>query len=210
MQAIRELKKSLLKIQDTSARFIESTYTHPQNGVTYPLYIMNQDAFVLLVMGFTGEMALQFKVDYIKQFNAMRDYIAKQALKVPIVIPPASLTPEQEAKIRYADACIESDVPTSFKGIASRIMLTTGKKMTRPQLMAWLYNNGYLQKDDEIANCPTQWAIDMGFFMIKMGYRQIRSDRAPRKGKNKGMPTPKGAMHIINTLSHSLPVAKNN
>lgn len=205
MQAIRNLKDGLLKFKDTPARFIESTYTHPQNGVTYPLYIMNQDAFTLLVMGFTGDMALQFKVDYINQFNAMRDYIKKQdALSL------SSLTPEQEAKIRYAEACLESDVPTSFRGIANRIMLTNGKRMTRPQLMSWLFENGYLQKDDNILYCPTQWAIDMGYFMIRIGRRQIRTDRAPKNGRDKGMPTPKGAMHIIDVLSHSLPCPNKN
>lgn len=204
MQAIERLREGLLKIKDTPYKFIKSTYTHPQNGVTYPLYVMNQDAFVLLVMGFTGQMALQFKTDYIKQFNAMREYIQRQSITATV-----SLTPEQEAKIRYADACIESDVPTSFRGIANRIMLTDGKRMTRSQLMAWLFNNGYLQKDENILYCPTQWAIDMGYFMIKMGYRQIRSDRTPRKGRDKGMPTPKGAMHIINVLSHCLPTTQN-
>lgn len=209
MKAIENLKRGLLQIEHTPCKFIESTYTHPQNGVTYSLYVMNQDAFTLLVMGFTGQDALQFKVDYIKQFNAMRDYILKQKVNLPVLPTPQHLTPEQEAKIRYADACIESDVPTSFKGIAGRIMLTNGKKMTRPQLMAWLFNNGYLQKDDNILYCPTQWAIDMGYFMIKIGRRQIRTDRAPRNGKDKGVPTPKGVMHIIDVLSHSLPTVNN-
>lgn len=203
LRDIRNLIEGVTKIEQAPYKFIESTYVHPQNGVTYPLYIMNQDAFVLLVMGFTGEMALQFKTDYIKQFNAMREHIQKQATTAPV-----ALTPEQDAKIRYADACIESDLPTSFKGIASRIMLTDGRKMTRPQLVSWLFSNGYLQKDDKIQYCPTQWAIQMGFFMIKIGRRQIRTDRPPKNGKDKGVPTPKGAMHIIDVLSHSLPVIK--
>ena len=32
---------------------------------------MNRDGFTLLVMGYTGEKAMQFKLAYIKQFNAM-------------------------------------------------------------------------------------------------------------------------------------------
>ena len=32
---------------------------------------MNRDGFTLLVMGYTGEKAIQFKLGYIKQFNAM-------------------------------------------------------------------------------------------------------------------------------------------
>ena len=35
------------------------------------MYLMNKDGFTLLAMGFTGEKALKFKLDYINQFNAM-------------------------------------------------------------------------------------------------------------------------------------------
>ena len=35
------------------------------------MYYMNRDGFTLLVMGYTGEKAIQFKMAYIKQFNAM-------------------------------------------------------------------------------------------------------------------------------------------
>lgn len=35
------------------------------------MYYMNRDGFTLLVMGYTGEKAMQFKLAYIKQFNAM-------------------------------------------------------------------------------------------------------------------------------------------
>lgn len=35
------------------------------------MYIMTRDGFTLLAMGYTGEKAMQFKLAYIKQFNAM-------------------------------------------------------------------------------------------------------------------------------------------
>lgn len=35
------------------------------------IYYMNRDGFTLLVMGYTGEKAMAFKLAYIKQFNAM-------------------------------------------------------------------------------------------------------------------------------------------
>lgn len=40
-------------------------------GRKNPMYYMNRDGFTLLVMGYTGEKAMQFKLAYIKQFNAM-------------------------------------------------------------------------------------------------------------------------------------------
>jgi len=35
------------------------------------MYEMDRDGFSLLAMGFTGEKALKWKLDYIKAFNAM-------------------------------------------------------------------------------------------------------------------------------------------
>lgn len=35
------------------------------------MYYMNRDGFTLLVMGYTGEKAMKFKLAYIRQFNAM-------------------------------------------------------------------------------------------------------------------------------------------
>lgn len=50
--------------------FLEETYT-ASNGKKNPMYVMGRDGFTLLVMGFTGEAALRFKLAYIAQFNAM-------------------------------------------------------------------------------------------------------------------------------------------
>ena len=36
-------------------------------------YAMTRDGFTLLVMGYTGELAMKFKEAYIKQFNAMEE-----------------------------------------------------------------------------------------------------------------------------------------
>lgn len=37
--------------------------------------VMSKDGFMLLAMGFTGKKALQFKMAYIRAFNAMTAYI---------------------------------------------------------------------------------------------------------------------------------------
>ncbi|HEY3986541.1 Rha family transcriptional regulator [Cedecea sp.] len=38
-----------------------------------PYFELTRDAFVLIVMGFTGKKALQWKIDYINAFNKMED-----------------------------------------------------------------------------------------------------------------------------------------
>lgn len=40
--------------------------------------VMSKDGFMLLAMGFTGKKALQFKMAYIRAFNAMTAYIKNQ------------------------------------------------------------------------------------------------------------------------------------
>ncbi len=50
--------------------FEESFYKNMQ-GKKQPMFYMSRDGFTLLVMGYTGELAMQFKEAYIRQFNAM-------------------------------------------------------------------------------------------------------------------------------------------
>lgn len=53
--------------------FIPSEYK--SNGRSYREYLMTRDGFTLLVMGFSGEKAMKFKLAYIKQFNQMEELL---------------------------------------------------------------------------------------------------------------------------------------
>ena len=55
-----------------TSMFCETTYT-AGTGKAYKEYLMNRDGFSLLVMGFTGKKALEWKIKYIQAFNAMED-----------------------------------------------------------------------------------------------------------------------------------------
>ena len=48
------------------------------NGQEYRRYYMNRDGFSLLVMGFTGKKALEWKLKYIEAFNQMEKIIKKK------------------------------------------------------------------------------------------------------------------------------------
>lgn len=52
--------------------FYESSYT-AANGKKNPMFVMARDGFTLLVMGYTGDGAMRYKLDYIAQFNAMEE-----------------------------------------------------------------------------------------------------------------------------------------
>ena len=66
--------------------FIESEYDN--RGKTYPMYVMNKDGFTLLVMGFNGKDALNFKLEFLNAFNKMEsmlksdDYILARSQEI--------------------------------------------------------------------------------------------------------------------------------
>lgn len=93
---IRSIIGGMLKIEHTQL-FVESVYVHPQNGQEYPMFIMNRDGFTLLAMGFTGEKALQFKLEYINAFNKMEKILKEQSIVLPNFSDPA------EAAIAWAN-----------------------------------------------------------------------------------------------------------
>ena len=57
--------------------FIESKYYHPKNKQEHKMYLMTRDGFSLLVMGFTGQKALEWKLKYIEAFNYMEESLMK-------------------------------------------------------------------------------------------------------------------------------------
>lgn len=79
----KDVIKAVEKLQkDTSAKncanlFIESTYPDSY-GRPQKCYDLTRDGFCLLVMGFTGKDALEWKLKYIEAFNKMEQHILSQ------------------------------------------------------------------------------------------------------------------------------------
>ena len=78
LEAIRELlqraeNQVAEKKETCKSMFYETAYID-ENNFERPLFIMNEDGFSLLAMGFTGEKALSFKLDFIKD-SAENDVI---------------------------------------------------------------------------------------------------------------------------------------
>ncbi len=71
---IRDIE-GILKNEDTQQLFYETTYIHEQNKQEYREFLMNRDGFTLLVMGFTGKKAMNFKLKYIQAFNQMEQHL---------------------------------------------------------------------------------------------------------------------------------------
>lgn len=79
IRAIENLIGGLPKNGDTPKMFYKSYYIEKQNKQIYPMYIMNRDGFSLLVMGFTGKKALEWKLQYIRAFNQMENIIREKS-----------------------------------------------------------------------------------------------------------------------------------
>lgn len=77
MREIRGLSEDI-DVSDFGLMFRQATY-RDNYGRKQPMYTMNRDGLALLAMGFTGKKALEFKLAFIKAFNAMEKFIAERA-----------------------------------------------------------------------------------------------------------------------------------
>ena len=62
--------QALPKNGDSDKAFIKSSYMD-ESGKSNPMYLLNRDGFMFVVMGFTGKKAAELKWNYIQAFNAM-------------------------------------------------------------------------------------------------------------------------------------------
>ena len=79
LEAIDRLRKDVPNFRQM---FVEGS--EPDSyGRDRRIYYMNRDGFTLLAMGFTGQKALQFKLQYIDAFNQMEDHIKNGLPETP-------------------------------------------------------------------------------------------------------------------------------
>lgn len=84
---LRTIREAVAKIcasgenQDYARKMFVETFFEYTSGegrsVTNkaPMFKMNQDGFALIAMGYTGQRAMDFKIRYIKAFNAMKSML---------------------------------------------------------------------------------------------------------------------------------------
>jgi len=89
---IRDIENLIVK---GVLNFEETPYINPQNGQSYKSYEMDRTGFTLLAMGFTGDKALEFKLQYIRAFDAM-----EAALQGPKKIPYAMVGQASKDQVR--------------------------------------------------------------------------------------------------------------
>ena len=81
MRSIDRLLETLAKNGEPSKLFY-LTKRKADDGQFHRIYLMNRDGFSLLVMGFTGKKALEWKLKYIDAFNKMDSVIMERKTAV--------------------------------------------------------------------------------------------------------------------------------
>ena len=75
---LKNIDNFIPQIIGVKKMFYESKYK-AENGQEYRKFYMNRDGFALLVMGFTGKKAFEWKLKYIEAFNQMEKIIKERS-----------------------------------------------------------------------------------------------------------------------------------
>lgn len=121
---IDTLVRGLPKNGDTQRMFYKTTYVNEQNGQTYPMYLMNRDGFSLLVMGFTGQKALEWKLKFLAAFNEMD--------KMLHAVPKVSPNPHYRTRKIHTAVRDMADTATAIVdvfGVKKPMALTTAMQL---------------------------------------------------------------------------------
>jgi Rha family phage regulatory protein len=92
---LRDIRSLIESNPDWGALNFEDTpYVDRQNGQTYQMYEMTRDGYSMLVMGFTGKKAMDWKIKFLAAFNAMEAQIRLASQPAPIDLhDPSQLVP---------------------------------------------------------------------------------------------------------------------
>lgn len=181
-RAIRNLMEQNCTVKNM---FVESTYI-TNRGRKEIYYEMNRDGFSLLVMGFTGQKALEWKLKYIEAFNAMEEKLKQgdvlteeERLKLQLFskdvaevayahnrlveIATAPLIPKAE----FHDAVAVSENCINFGKFAGSFQNNNDISFGRNKIMQWCRDRDYLCSSTHLKNKPSQQMIDAGYMQYK-------------------------------------------
>jgi anti-repressor protein len=206
---IRDIKELECSSEFSLLNFEESSYT-AGNGQSYTKYLITQDGFAFLVMGYTGKEAARFKEMYITEFNRMRDELNKPQIALPQTYKEAlvallSKVEENEhlqhkietdrPKVLFADS-VEVSKDSILVSDMAKMLRQNGIMIGGIRLFQWLRENGYLVKSGSDYNMPTQRSMELQLFEVKVGSRNgsdgsVKITRTPKV-------TGKGQIYFIN------------
>ena len=98
--------RNIINSAENSAQFFLLSSYKDSSGKENPMFVMDRDGFTLLVMGFTGKEALQFKLEFINAFNEMEKQLKEQQNLSPaeMLLRQCQVMVEQEKRISSVES----------------------------------------------------------------------------------------------------------
>lgn len=210
---IRDIANALSEVDKEwgALNFEETTYTNHQNNQTYKKYLMTEDGFTILVMGYTGSEAMNFKVRYIQEFRRMQNELQSRNLadqfKLPRNYPEALRALAEEAerneqmakmleiqapKVALYDVAMSADNAQPIGTVAKTLNFGPNK------LFSYLREKKILIAHGGKYNLPYQEYIDRGYFTVRQ--YTITHKTSGLENKSQTMVTAKGLAYIHRLL----------
>ena len=218
---VRDIEELIAKIgcaQNCADLFIELQYQNEQNKQWYKYYELTRDGFSLLVMGFTGNKALDWKLKYINAFNKMEHQLKEINSKANLLLQiynggqegivasklladievkeataPLLLTiEEQKPLVNFAETVTKSCDNILMRDMA-KLCCDQNIGIGEKRLYKILRNNEVLMRD----NTPYQSYIDRQYFVVK---ESTFNTPYGEKLSKTTLVTPKGQIWIIGKL----------
>ena len=205
---IEKIQQLIKAEKSVMSMFIESSYK-AGTGKNYKEYLLTRDGFSLLVMGFNGREALEWKLKYIEAFNTMERKLKEISKPDSYMIDDpierakrwieereqynkvAAELEEQNSFVNKISASENSLVVREVAKLASKGNITIGEKALWNKLREW----GYISRK---STEPMQSAINSGWFEVIE--RVVERDGKSFVYKTTKV-TSKGQIHIIKKLS---------
>lgn len=201
---LRDIRELECSNEFAQSNFGQTPYVHPQNGQTYEKYLITQDGFAFLVMGYTGKEAARFKEMYINEFNRMRNELTKPQFALPQTLPEAlrllatEIEEKEQLKLEaQANAPKVALYDTAMNAKNNMTMMQVAKTLNigRNKLFDFLREQKVLMKN----NLPYQTYVERGYFDVRQ--YTITHFTTGLENKTQTLVTPKGMAWIHKLIS---------
>lgn len=134
--------------------FEETPYVDPQNGQTYQMYEMTRDGYSMLVMGFTGKKAMDWKIKFLAAFNMMEERLrttpamlsGPQLMAAALIEANATMTAQAQQIESMQDDVAAHERLTKADGSLNITEAAKNLGMRPKDLFDWLSHNGWIYK----------------------------------------------------------------
>jgi anti-repressor protein len=184
---LRDIRELECSDEFRISNFGETPYVHEQNGQEYHKYLITQDGFSFLVMGYTGKEAARFKEMYIGEFNRMRDELTKPQFKLPhtmveavesylIELKRSEALEAEKQQLQLQNSYQEQQLASQEPKVAFANMVIAGGNtqpmgtvakavgIGRNNLFKFLREKGIMMRNSSL---PYQTYIDRGYFIVR-------------------------------------------